>query len=372
MAKRNSFGTVEQLPSGKFRATYKIEGIKTRAPHTFKNKSDARHWLATVEADIIRGTLKAVKTASRQTLTDYATTWNKRPGIKETTRKDYATDLRIHILPTLGHYPLERITPDVVRTWYNNLSTNASASTLAHCYRTLSAIMGQAVNDELITSTPCKIRNGGKFKGAERPTLSLQQIKHLTEEVPGHYCALVQVLTWLALRPGEASALTRSDLELDAPNPTVTIRRRVSTKTGSFEYDTPKTEAGKRTLPIPPHLVPILVEHLNQYANPEPGALVFATKKGNPAVDAGSKEIKKALTRLGLGHVRTYDLRHTGQTLAAENGASLKELMHRMGHASPNASLNYQHRTQQHGRDIANRLSETATNVIPIRKSKAS
>jgi integrase len=146
----------------------------------------------------------------------------------------------------------------------------------------------------------------------------------------------------------------------------------VSTKTGSFEYDTPKTEAGKRTLPIPPHLVPILVEHLNQYANPEPGALVFATKKGNPAVDAGSKEIKKALTRLGLGHVRTYDLRHTGQTLAAENGASLKELMHRMGHASPNASLNYQHRTQQHGRDIANRLSETATNVIPIRKSKAS
>jgi integrase len=48
-----------------------------------------------------------------------------------------------------------------------------------------------------------------------------------------------------------------------------------------------------------------------------------------------------------------HDLRHTGNTIAAASGASMRELMHRMGHASMRAALIYQHATSERDREIA-------------------
>jgi integrase len=55
-----------------------------------------------------------------------------------------------------------------------------------------------------------------------------------------------------------------------------------------------------------------------------------------------------------------HDLRHTGNTLAAGTGATLRELMTRMGHASSRAALIYQHATAERDRAIADALSELA------------
>jgi integrase len=57
------------------------------------------------------------------------------------------------------------------------------------------------------------------------------------------------------------------------------------------------------------------------------------------------------------GEFHFYDLRHTGNTLAAGTGASTKELMARMGHASARASLIYQHASEERDVVIAERLS---------------
>ena len=48
-----------------------------------------------------------------------------------------------------------------------------------------------------------------------------------------------------------------------------------------------------------------------------------------------------------------HDLRHTGNTMAAAQGASLKELMERMGHSSPRAALIYLHATRERDQKIA-------------------
>jgi integrase len=55
---------------------------------------------------------------------------------------------------------------------------------------------------------------------------------------------------------------------------------------------------------------------------------------------------------------RFHDLRHTGNTLAASSGASTRELMHRMGHASMRAALIYQHATSKRDREIAAAIDE--------------
>jgi integrase len=55
--------------------------------------------------------------------------------------------------------------------------------------------------------------------------------------------------------------------------------------------------------------------------------------------------------------VRLAHLRGTGATLAAQAGASLRELMARLGHASPRAALIYQHATAERDQSIATALA---------------
>ena len=58
--------------------------------------------------------------------------------------------------------------------------------------------------------------------------------------------------------------------------------------------------------------------------------------------------------------MRFHDLRHTGAVLAAATGASLAELMGRLGHGTPTAALRYQHVAQDRDQTIAELLSKLA------------
>ena len=64
----------------------------------------------------------------------------------------------------------------------------------------------------------------------------------------------------------------------------------------------------------------------------------------------------KARQQAGVPHLHLHDLRHTGNTLAAETGATLRELMDRMGHRSTRAALIYLHARDQRDRAIADGL----------------
>ena len=61
---------------------------------------------------------------------------------------------------------------------------------------------------------------------------------------------------------------------------------------------------------------------------------------------------------MGMPELHFHDLRPVANTLTAASGASTKELMHRMGHASPEAALRYQHATRDRDEAIANVLGE--------------
>ncbi len=55
MARARPFGNIRKLPSGRYQARYWHLGKQIAADTTFANKTDARRWLATVEADLVRG-----------------------------------------------------------------------------------------------------------------------------------------------------------------------------------------------------------------------------------------------------------------------------------------------------------------------------
>jgi len=91
-----------------------------------------------------------------------------------------------------------------------------------------------------------------------------------------------------------------------------------------------------------------------------PTAYVFTTSTGE-AIEAQQLRYRvwvPATRAAGLDGLRFHDLRHTAGTLAARTGA--KELMARLGHASPRAALIYQHATDDRDRRIANGLDAMA------------
>jgi hypothetical protein len=64
----------------------------------------------------------------------------------------------------------------------------------------------------------------------------------------------------------------------------------------------------------------------------------------------------RCVKKIGAEGLHFHDLRHTGNTLAAMTGASLRALMSRMGHDSMRAALIYQHRTQGADKKIADAM----------------
>ena len=64
----------------------------------------------------------------------------------------------------------------------------------------------------------------------------------------------------------------------------------------------------------------------------------------------------------GRPDLRLHDLRHSGAVLAAATGASLAELMARLGHSTPAAAMRYQHAAKGCDREIAALLSKLASN----------
>ena len=65
-----------------------------------------------------------------------------------------------------------------------------------------------------------------------------------------------------------------------------------------------------------------------------------------------------AIKAAGLSGLHFHDLRHTGNTLAAVAGATLRELMDRMGHDSERAAMIYLHGSEARQHEIADTLSK--------------
>ncbi len=88
-------------------------------------------------------------------------------------------------------------------------------------------------------------------------------------------------------------------------------------------------------------------------------ALLFVGPKNGPLRRSNFQDHwRKATAEAGIPDLHFHDLRHTGNTWAAETGATLRDLMDRMGHATTRAALIYLHRTVGRDKKIADALSK--------------
>ena len=83
------------------------------------------------------------------------------------------------------------------------------------------------------------------------------------------------------------------------------------------------------------------------------GLVLIGPKGGRLRRSTFRRTWTKARAAIGLPDLHFHDFRHTGNTMAAGQGASLRELMERMGHSSAWAALICQHATQERDEAIA-------------------
>lgn len=344
--RRSTFGSIRKLPSGRWQARYTAPtGDTVTAPRTFPTKGDARHWLTTEDADLVRGTWRRAQ--DDRTLAEYASVWLAQRAVKPKTRADYSQMLRDHILPELGELPLRSISPDRVREWFGPLCP-AHPGARAQTYGLLKSICGTACDDDLIESNPCRIRGAGQHKRVSKTEpLKLAELETLVAALPERYRVMTLLAAWWGLRYGELTELRRYDV--DTKRGVLHVRRGVTWLDGHAVVGTPKTDAGRRDVAVPPHLLPALREHLIKYGVTDDQLLFSAATDSERHLQpmVNWKAFNRARRIAGRPDCRFHDLRHFGLTMAAATGATLAELMARAGHSTAAVAMRYQHAAQR-------------------------
>jgi integrase len=364
--KAGTFGSTDQLPSGRYRAMYYgPDGRRYKAPATFTNQREARAWLALRQSEIIRKAweppeARAAAPAPKLTLAAYANRWHAHRDLKPRTREHYRKLLDRLILPTLGNLPIASMTADDVRDWYAQLDRDTPTQR-SHAYGLLRTICGDAVRDGKAQANPCVLRGAGSAKRVHviRPA-TVDELAKITDAMPDRLKLMVILGAWCAMRFGEITELRRGDIDLE--DGVVRIRRAVvRVNGGQFKVGPPKTDAGIRDVAVPPHLLPALRDHLVGNVDAGKDSLLFsADHGGHLAPSTFDRWWRKARAVASRDDLRFHDLRHSGAVLAAQTGATIAELMGRLGHSTPAAAMRYQHAAAGADQRIAERLSKLA------------
>ena len=373
MAKGN-FGTVERLPSGRWRAKYTHRGRRCSAPTTFLTAAEAGIWLSGEQTRIVEGKWKSPehlaaeqrRRTSKVSFSSYSSTWldkrrTRRGDLSPRTRDEYRRLLDHHILPRFGAMPISAITADDVYSWYNALDSKTPTQQ-AHAYSLLATIMASAVADGLLAATPCVIPGAGSVTHADHVVITARphELSAIVEALPERLRMMALLACWTALRFGELTELRRGDIDLSGE--VIRVRRGVvRTREEGFVVKATKSNAGLRDVALPPHVIEPLREHLRKHVGAAPTALLFpAHHGGHLAPSTWSRHWHRAREAAGRSDLHLHDLRHTGLTMLAHAGATVRELMDVAGHSSPAAALRYQHVADGRKHELAARLSKLA------------
>lgn len=152
-------------------------------------------------------------------------------------------------------------------------------------------------------------------------------------------------LALLGLRRAELAGMRWSAVDLDAETPTITVQAtRVSTAAGIVTQDDAKTISSRRTLPIPPHLLPIVrrarLEQVHakvrlgeRWEGGEDWHVMchdFGAALSPRTLNAWWT---RSLADAGLSHRRLHASRHTAASLLAMRGCPVPMIAAWLGHA---------------------------------------
>lgn len=375
------------LHRGRYRVRLHHDGT-THALGVYDTLTDARAALDIARADAVRGIFvppaarRAARRAQEQkaeaesiTLKQWSELWlaqlETNPERSRATVLSYRSVLKNHVWPELGDVRLAELSTQRVA---DHLGLLASRPSKRHPRARVNGVTPNVV----IVLRSCinaavKAKVGGveafEFPSAPkhrrvRPedehgdVATPEEVKAMTEAMPERLRIALPLAAWCALRLGEVLGLERRDLEhLEDPDKAALhVRRQFNVKANTI---TPPKADSTRTIAIPAALLPALRHHLDTYTPATRTAPVLVGTTGQRISQTTlDRHWRAAREEAGRASFRFHNLRHTGLSRYAEQGATLAELLHRGGHTDVTVALRYQHATAQRDRALTERLSK--------------
>ena len=289
--------------------------------------------------------------------------------VKPSTLAGYKANLKLHILPHLGHVLIARLTTASISEFAQaklqsgraDGSGGLSSKTVRDILSVLKGIIDFAVSEKLIENAV--IITYPKNQQKTMRVLSQSEQSALKDELLEEttiYKAGILLCLYTGLRVGELCALLWEDFspEFDKLSVRRSIRRIKNeggeTKT-KLIIDTPKSKASLRDVPVPKFLIPILKGFVRD------GDTYFLSTVESVFTEPRTMQnhFKRVITAADVKDANFHSLRHSFSTRCIEAGVDVKSLSEMLGHASVNITLNrYVHSSFDQKRESMNRLEQ--------------
>jgi integrase len=327
------------------------DGRRVRVKVTGRTRAEARAKLDELRRERERGLDVTTRATTFETL---AALWLDRglpADTSDTTRDNYRSLVRTHLLPRIGHRRLIDLRPEHLE---DLLAEMASGGYAGRTMRLVANLCGRilvlGMNRGLLARNVASVVQVPRGPRAERHGLTVEQARALLsaarEDPLGN---LVTVSLLLGLRPGEAAGLTWDCVQLDRPQPILRVERSLRRTAAGMVLVAPKTATSRRSLALPGAAVEALLDQRQRRGAhqqlPDDVGLVFSSESGTPL---DPSNVRRALARIarnaGLEHVHPHLLRHATASLLSAAGVSLEDISDTLGHKSVNVTAEiYRH-----------------------------
>lgn len=346
-------GSLQHMGDDKWRVTVYIGIVDGKQKQKVKSfhaptRQAAKRTADGIASDLRSGAAEQARDAG--TFAAYFTRWldEVEPGRSPTTMKGYRSCGK-RLTATFGAKPLADIGAQDVRVWHAKLAKGGmSAATIDHHHALLSAVLRQAVRDELI---PKAATFGAKRPKREQREISLPKhadVLKLIDGCAGDLRIAIRIAAACGLRRGEVIALRWSDIV----GREILASRAMIEAYGAQE----KSTKGKRDrrVSLDYHTLRMLAAHrraqVAQAAQLGVTLPVRADRRilANMAVDPTGRTpysvswFTHGWTRArGVSGMRLHDLRHWyAKTILESQRATVAELSEWLGHAQVSTTLN--------------------------------
>jgi integrase len=260
------------------------------------------------------------------------------PMYKRSTQKNHRHILDKHLIPRFGEKTITDVTRQEIQAFVAHLNQAGYApKSIDHIHDVLSAVLRTAVKWGHLQTNPARDVDMPTLKTV-RPkwVLTTQQALQLLEALPPLARTLAGLAMLSGLRRGELFALRWQDLDEHG--------RMLVVQEAVYEgcFDTPKTAAGSRQIPISDGALRLIANWKARVKPTELDALVFSTWSGKPISPNNvlRQQIFPACDRFGFKRATWLTFRRTYSSWAHQKGVPGKVVAQLMGHAKVDTTLN--------------------------------